>query len=77
MQIQDSTVVRSTERPNCWACRDRGWTFIGDDYSLPIRRTCARCTGLPARDLAFWGMVPTEVPAGDVDEFGVYVDDAA
>ena len=68
---------RPAERPNCWACHDRGWTFIGDDRSLPIRRSCTYCTDQPAEDFDFWGMTSAEEPGGDVDESGRFVSDAA
>ena len=70
--IRDATPV---ERPRCGQCRDRGWYYIDVGREWPERELCRRC----ADELAYdrWGHVLVEAPAGDVNDHGDYVGDAA
>ncbi len=66
--------------PVCAPCRGRGWVYVThDDDSWPVKTTCSRCAGQPAHadGLDRWGHVLVEEPAGDVNEFGVFIADAA
>jgi hypothetical protein len=57
----------------CSACRGRGWQYVTDDDSWPTKQPCGRCTGAFDR----WDHALIEEPAGDVDDHGIYVGDAA
>ena len=75
MRANDS---RSIENPCCRRCRDRGWTYRDVGAEWPVRRTCTACSDEP--EVAYvdrWGHVPVEEPAGDVNDHGDYISDAA
>ncbi len=70
----EPTVTLVIAPPVCAPCRGRGWVYATiDDDSMPIKQTCRRCAGTFDR----WGHALVEEPAGDVDEAGVFVGDAA
>lgn len=68
------TVTLVVAPPVCAPCRGRGWVYATiDDDSMPIKQSCRRCAGAFDR----WGHVPIEELAGDLNESGVFVLDAA
>ncbi len=76
-QLTAPARARTAVRPRCWGCRDRGYVFVGDDDSLPIRRACGLCADRPTPDADFWGHALLEEPAGDVDDDGRFSLDGA